>query len=312
MQSKIKYKRYMDIDYQNITIDELQNELFTQKQVTLSVLRLDKIDPILSGNKLFKLHCFLQQAKEQNKNTIVTFGGAYSNHLAATAYACKLHNLQAIGIIRGEKSATLSHTLQHCIKNNMQLQFISREEYDKKETSQFLGTLQNQYKNSILIPEGGFSSLGSKGAGLIMDVFNVRNYTHICLAVGTATTLGGIVQNASTSQQIIAIPVLKGFTDLEERLYTLTHKKYKPTQLTTWSEYHFGGYAKKTTPLLNFMNECWVKYQLPLDFVYTAKAFYGVIDKIKNDYFAPSSNILFIHTGGLQGNLSLPANTLLF
>jgi 1-aminocyclopropane-1-carboxylate deaminase/D-cysteine desulfhydrase-like pyridoxal-dependent ACC family enzyme len=93
---------------------------------------------------------------------------------------------------------------------------------------------------------------------------------------------------------------------------TLIHQKYSPTQLTTWSEYHFGGYAKKTTALFNFMNECWVKYKLPLDFVYTAKAFYGVIDKICNDFFPASSNILFIHTGGLQGNLSLPANTLLF
>jgi 1-aminocyclopropane-1-carboxylate deaminase len=312
LQSKIKYKRYMDIDYQNITIDELQNELFTTKQVTLAVLRLDKIDPILSGNKLFKLHYFLQQAKEQNKNTIVTFGGAYSNHLAATAYACKLNKLQAIGIIRGEKPATLSHTLQHCVKNNMQLQFISRAEYDKKETSQFLATVQNQYENTLVIPEGGFGSLGSKGAGLIMDVINVHNYTHICLAVGSATTYSGIIQNATKSQQIIAIPVLKGMTDLEERMNILIQQKYNPTQLTTWSEYHFGGYAKKTTALFNFMNECWVKYKLPLDFVYTAKAFYGVIDKIGNDFFPPSSNILFIHTGGLQGNLSLPANTLLF
>ena len=194
----------------------------------------------------------------------------------------------------------------------MQLQFISRAEYDKKETSQFLATLQNKYKNTLVIPEGGFGSLGSKGAGLIMDVFNVHNYTHICLAVGTATTLSGIIQNATKSQQIIAIPVLKGMTDLEKRLNTLIYQKYNPTQLTTWSEYHFGGYAKKTTALFNFMNECWVKYKLPLDFVYTAKAFYGVIDKIGNDFFPPSSNILFIHTGGLQGNLSLPANTLLF
>jgi 1-aminocyclopropane-1-carboxylate deaminase len=302
----------MDIDYQNITIDVLQDDLFAQKQVTVSVLRLDKIHPIISGNKLFKLYYFLQQTKEENKTTIITFGGAYSNHLAATAYACALHNIRCIGIVRGQKPAQLSHTLQQCLQNNMQLQFVSREEYDKKETAEYLTALQNEYPNSLIIPEGGYDELGSNGAALIKDLIKPNYFTHICLAVGTATTLGGIAQKANSSQQIIAIPVLKGMTDIEQRIFHLTKREYTTKQLFIWDDYHFGGYAKKTPELIHFMNECWLKYRLPLDFVYTAKVFYSIVDNIKKDFFKPNSHILFIHTGGLQGNLSLPNNSLLF
>jgi 1-aminocyclopropane-1-carboxylate deaminase len=302
----------MDIDYQNITIDVLEDDLFRQNQITVSVLRLDKIHPIISGNKLFKLHYFLHQAKEQNATTVITFGGAYSNHLAATAYACKLQNIQCIGIVRGETPETLSHTLQHCLQYNMQLQFISRAEYDKKESNEYLKALQNKYPNALIIPEGGFDELGSTGASLIIDLIKPNTYTHICLAVGTATTVSGILQKANSTQQIIAVPVLKGMADVEQRIYHLSKKKYENTQLQILHNYHFGGYAKKTTELINFMNNCWLKYSLPLDFVYTAKAFYGIIDAIKKGFFLHNSNILFIHTGGLQGNLSLPSNTLLF
>lgn len=300
----------MVIDTANITIDKIKDDLLIQKQVTLSVLRLDKIHPIISGNKIFKLHYFLELAKQQNKTTIITFGGAYSNHLAATAYTCKLQNLQCIGIVRGEKPTTLSHTLQHCIANDMQLHFISREEYDKKDTAEYLQKLQQEYNNCVIIPEGGYDTLGSMGASLILDTINTNDYTHICVAVGTATTLIGILQIVNC--KVIGIPVLKGMHDIEARIYSLTQKKYNTTKLSIWDNFHFGGYAKKTNDLIDFMNNCWEKHTLPLDFVYTAKAFYGVYDKIKADYFPSTSNILFIHTGGLQGNLSLPTKTLTF
>lgn len=300
----------MAIDTANITIDELHDDLFTKKQITLSVLRLDKIHPIISGNKIFKLHYFLEQAIQQNKNTIITFGGAYSNHLAAAAFACKQQNLKCIGIVRGEKPPVLSHTLQQCIENNMQLHFVSREEYDKKDSVEYLQKLQLQNSNTAIIPEGGYDTLGSNGAVLIWNTIPTNNYTHICLAVGTATTLSGILQKANT--KVIAIPVLKGMNDIEQRIYHLTQKKYSANDLIIWDDFHFGGYAKKTNELIDFMNDTWLKYQLPLDFVYTGKAFYGVINKIKNDFYTADSKILFIHTGGLQGNLSLPDGTLLF
>jgi 1-aminocyclopropane-1-carboxylate deaminase len=300
----------MIIDRANITIDKLEDNLFTQKEVSLSVLRLDKVHPIISGNKIFKLHYFLEQAIQQNKNTILTFGGAYSNHLVATAYACKQQNLRCIGIVRGEKPETLSHTLQHCIANNMELLFITREEYDKKNKAEYLQTLQQQYNDAIIIPEGGYDNLGSMGASLIVDSINDSSYSHICVAVGTATTLSGILQKVDS--KVIAIPALKGMKDIKDRINELTQKKYTTDKLVIWDNYHFGGYAKKTPALINFMNECWLKYSLPLDFVYTAKAFYGIIENIRMDYFPKDSNILFVHTGGLQGNLSLPPKTLLF
>nr|MBP6431903.1 hypothetical protein [Ferruginibacter sp.] len=162
----------MVIDTENITIDKLEDDLFTQKEVSLSVLRLDKIHSIISGNKIFKLYYFLEKAIQENKNTILTFGGAYSNHLAATAYACKQQNLHSIGFERGEKPETLSHTLQDSIANNMQLHFVSREEYDNQNKAHYLQTLQQQYSNAIIIPEGGYDSLGSKGASLIADSIN--------------------------------------------------------------------------------------------------------------------------------------------
>ncbi|MBP6432554.1 MAG: 1-aminocyclopropane-1-carboxylate deaminase, partial [Ferruginibacter sp.] len=218
--------------------------------------------------------------------------------------------LHSIGIVRREKPETLSHTLQDCIANNMQLHFVSREEYDKQNKAHYLQTLQQQYSNAIIIPEGGYDSLGSKGASLIADSINDNLYTHICLAVGTATTLSGILQKVNC--KVIAIPILKGMKDIEDRIYELTQKKFTPDKLIIWDNYHFGGYAKRTKQLIDFINNCWTKYTLPLDFVYTAKAFYGILENIRMDYFPKNSNILFLHTGGLQGNLSLPPKTLLF
>jgi 1-aminocyclopropane-1-carboxylate deaminase len=299
----------MLIDTKNITIDELKDELFIQKKVRVQVLRLDKIDPIISGNKIFKLHYFLD---ETTADIIITFGGAYSNHLAATAKACKDLNKKCIGIVRGEKPNQLSHTLQLCITLGMQLKFISREDYDCKETAEFLDDLKNEFTNPLIIPEGGYNTIGATGAALIMNLIKTKNYTHICTAVGTGTTLAGLLLGATPTQEIIGIPVLKNLDDIYERINDLTAAKQKFNNLTIWSQFHFGGYAKKTPELISFINSCWLQHTLPLDFVYTAKAFFGLLQKINEDYFAPNSNILFIHTGGLQGNLSLPANTLLF
>jgi 1-aminocyclopropane-1-carboxylate deaminase len=295
----------------NAPLQVLSNPSFQQKKITLSVLRLDKIHPEVSGNKLFKLHYFLQAAMESSCKTIITFGGAFSNHLVATAYACKANDLQCVGIVRGEKPTQLSATLQNCINYGMQLRFISREMYAKKETKHFLADIEKQFEGCIIIPEGGYHPLGAKGATTIYNLIEKNNFTHICTAAGTATTLAGLLLNVQ-EQQIITVPVLKGFTDIMERLQFLGEGYCKTNKLTVFNEYHFGGYAKKTPDLLHFMNILWQQHQLPTDFVYTAKLFYAIFDKINNNYFDPNSNILCLHTGGLQGNTSLPANTLLF
>jgi 1-aminocyclopropane-1-carboxylate deaminase len=298
------------INNSNITFDALHNELLQSKDVTLSVLRLDKIHPVISGNKLFKLHYFLEQAQQNNIQKVVTFGGAFSNHLVATAYACNLHHLQSAGIVRGEMPAELSHTLSDCIQYGMQLKFISRQEYNNKDTEDFIDLIKNEFGESIIIPEGGYHFLGAKGAGLIMTYIQ-DSITHICCACGTATTMAGLLTNKKDHQQIIGIPVLKGMTDIEERIQFLTGKKVNK-QVHIESGYHFGGYAKKNSTLITFMNDVYSEFQLPTDFVYSAKMLYGIFDMINKNYFPKGSQIVCIHTGGLQGNLSLPETALTF
>lgn len=282
--------------------------LLQQKKIQLQVLRLDKIHPVISGNKIFKLRYFLDEVTNQK---LVTFGGAYSNHLVATAFACKEKNMDCIGIVRGERPKELSHTLQHCVEYGMELNFISREEYDKKEDARFIDVLKNKYGDCIIIPEGGYGVKGAKGAAAIMDYID-DDVTHICCAIGTATTAAGLLLHAKPRQKIIAFPALKSLNDIEQRLAFLTEGKFNRHQIKIEKDYHFGGYAKKNERLISFMNELYKGYQLPTDFVYTGKMMFGVMDMIEKDRFFPCSKICIIHTGGLQGNLSLPKNTLTF
>jgi 1-aminocyclopropane-1-carboxylate deaminase/D-cysteine desulfhydrase-like pyridoxal-dependent ACC family enzyme len=302
----------MFFDISKADIEELDDDLFLREQVSVSVLRLDKIHPVVSGNKLFKLHYFLQEAILSDHKTILSFGGAYSNHLAATAFTCKVLNLKCIGIVRGEQPGQLSPTLQQCINDGMQLKFITRQEYEVKENTGFISSLQNEFGEFILVPEGGYHPLGAKGAALIMYLFNPGNYTHICTATGTVTTLAGLLTVAKPELTISGIPVLKGMTESNERIKYLANMNTVPKNLQILEGYHFGGYAKKTDQLIQFMNFCWQQYQLPLDFVYTAKMLFAVTDCVKNKHFPRGSKILCLHTGGLQGNKSLPLNTLLF
>lgn len=302
----------MLFDISGVKVEELTDELFLKKQVRLSVLRIDRIHPLVSGNKLFKLHFFLTEALQSENKTVLSFGGAYSNHLAATAYICSVLKLKSIGIIRGEKPALLSHTLQQCIHNGMQLKFISRQEYAAKEDPGFINALEKEFPGTVIIPEGGYHPLGAKGAALIMDRISNEDFSHICTATGTATTLAGLLLGAAPFQTIIGIPVLKGMTDTDERMKYLTGNALTAINLKLIDGFDFGGYAKRTDELIRFMNHCWQQYKLPLDFVYTGKMMYAVMDSIKNNYFPAGSNILCVHTGGLQGNKSLPLNTLMF
>ncbi len=295
----------------NAPVDVLQSQLLRQKKVSVSVLRLDKIHPVVSGNKLFKLHYFLEAAAASAHKTVITFGGAWSNHLAATAFACNTLGLKSIGIVRGEQPIILSSTLQQCMDYGMQLKFISREIYASKGKQHFINDLNNEFGEYLLIPEGGYHPLGAKGAALIGDIIQQNNYTHLCTCTGTATTLAGLLINSKGSK-VISVPALKGMKDIAARMHFLCGANYNTDNLQIFNDYHFGGYAKKTPELIGFMNYLWQQHQLPTDFIYTAKLFFAIFDKIKNNYFEVQSNILCLHTGGLQGNQSLPANSLLF
>lgn len=294
-----------------LEFNELDGLWLTEKKISLSIARLDKVHPIISGNKLFKLHYFLEEALENKHKPILTFGGAYSNHLAATAHACKITGIRSIGIVRGERPPIFSHTLAQCETNGMELHFVSRSEYRDKDSVHFISSLSERFGNCIIIPEGGYHPLGAKGASLIMNKLRLKQPTHICTAIGTATTAAGLLMNTTSNEMIIGVPVLKQLDDIENRISWLCNSDHI-NNLFIFEDYHFGGYAKKTTELIRFMNDLFTQYKIPTDFVYTAKMIYAVIDKIKAGYFAAGSNIICLHTGGLQGNDSLPASTLVF
>jgi 1-aminocyclopropane-1-carboxylate deaminase len=278
-------------------------------KVEADVLRLDVIHPVISGNKWFKLKFFLQQATAANIKTLLTFGGAYSNHIAATAYAAAQQGNHSIGIIRGGRPPVLSHTLQQATQQGMQLFFVSRHVYTTKHLINIAAYCQPE--NTIVIPEGGASTTGAQGAAEILQLVNKQQYTHILCAVGTGTTLAGIVTAALPQQKVTGISVLKGEGNLQTEIAAMLPVNHSGN-FEIIKDYHFGGYAKKNNELINFMNTWFSSTQIPTDFVYTAKMFFAFVQLLQKNYFEPGSKVLLIHTGGLQGNCSLPAESLLF
>jgi len=293
------------IDPHTISIDKLSLPLLNKKKVEADVLRLDKIHPLISGNKWFKLRYYLEEAKKQKKKTIVTFGGAWSNHILATAAASHLNGFNCIGIIRGEEPATLSPTLIKAKELGMQLIFISREDYKTRNVPEKVCN-----EECYLIAEGGYGIKGAEGAATILDYCTKEKYTHICCAAGTGTMAAGLISEAVSSARIIVLSVLKNNMELADSIKKLLRKKEPSFQLL--HDYHFGGYAKHNPALLNFMNEFYSATFIPTDFVYTGKLFYGVHDLITNEFFPSGSKLLIIHSGGLQGNDSLSKGTLIF
>lgn len=278
--------------------------------IKVSMLRLDEIHPVISGNKFYKLYYFLEEAISSNHKKVITFGGAFSNHLAATAHACKKLNLKCTGIVRGEQPATLSHTLLFCKEQGMQLEFISRRDYKKIHEERFLKKLRNVHGEHTLIPEGGFSIKGKEGAALIAQYFEKQHFSHVCTAVGTAATFAGLVESAGNGCEMMGFASLKNLKDIDQRFL---HLKVDPSKRYSFiTDYHFGGYARKNSELISFMNNFYLQNKISLDFVYTGKMMFGVNDLLQKKYFPAGSHILCIHTGGLQGNQSLPEGTLIF
>jgi 1-aminocyclopropane-1-carboxylate deaminase len=290
-------------DTQRLSLPVLIN-----RDITLDVLRLDKIDPVISGNKWFKLKYYFEEALQQNQKRVLTFGGAWSNHIAATACAAKRTGMESIGIIRGEKPAILSHTLREAAARGMQLVFVSRELYNQKNNPAFIERLLQEYNNPCIIPQGGEGKTGIKGASEILNLTDAGYYTHILCAVGTGTMLSGIIAGSLPYQQIIGVPVLKGFDNwLPAGIDEQTKKRVRIE-----TGYHMGGYAKKNNELFDFMNQFYNETKIPLDFVYTGKLFFSAIDLIKKNYFQNQVRLLTIHSGGLQSNESLQSGMLDF
>ncbi len=270
-----------------INYEPIIQRIFSEKKIEVSVLRLDLIHPQISGNKWFKLKYNLEEAKKQGLDAILTFGGAFSNHIHATAIACKEFGFKSIGVIRGEKESENNFTLSEAKQNGMQLHFVSRDEYRQKESKAFLEQLTKQFGKFYLIPEGGNNILGEKGCEEILPLENDSDI--IFCACGTGTTFNGIKKSLKPNQKLIGISVLKGIGEMTANPEIL-------------SEYHFGGYAKHADELLEFKNKFVKQNNIPLDYVYTAKLFFAVVDLISKNKIQAGKKVLIIHSGGLQGN----------
>jgi 1-aminocyclopropane-1-carboxylate deaminase len=292
----------MQLAFDNITIDAVP--LFRKKGIELSVLRLDKIHPVISGNKWFKLQHYLKEAKEQDKKMIVTYGGAYSNHIAATAAICQMNTIAAAGIIRGEEPARLSPTLLQAKECGMQLHYVSREAYVEKTIPAALQSDENYF-----IDEGGYGEEGAEGAADILN-YAKKDFTHYCCAVGTGTMMAGLIKAISPAKKVIGVSVLKNNFELDQNVRSLVSEEQKGWQII--HDYHFGGYAKHKPVLFEFMNEFYRQTNIPSDFVYTGKLFYAISDLIQKGFFPAGSRLLLIHSGGLQGNTSLKKGTLIY
>ncbi len=277
-------------------INQISLPILTEKKIKLFIKRIDKIHPFISGNKWYKLKYNLIEAKQKGYDTILTFGGSYSNHISATSYACKKNNLKSIGVIRGEKHQVLNSTLEFANNNNMYLYYISREKYRLKNTREFLEELKLKFGHFYLIPEGGNNDLALKGTSEILDKNDKQNY--ICCPVGTGGTITGIINSQLSFQKVLGFPVINNSLYIEEKVASVVNND----NFTFINDYKIGGYAKFDKLLVNFVNEFYKKHKVPLDIIYTGKMIYGIIDLVSKDFFSKGSSILAIHTGGLQGN----------
>lgn len=275
----------------------------------VDVLRLDLLHPVVSGNKYFKLKGHLREAQRKAADPIITFGGPWSNHLIATAYAARESRLNAVGFVRGEQPPALSATLSSALEYGMQLEFISRQAYAEKTSPQFLHQLLLRYPGAYIIPEGGAGPLGIQGSEEILRTADTASYTHILCAIGTGTMFLGLIRASLPGQTVIGVPVLKGVDPLFNTIHLTTIQKARAHVL---QGYHFGGYARHPRELLTFMNEFYRETGIPSDIVYTGKLFYALRDRIRANHFPNSAKILVIHSGGLQGNLSLEPGKLQF
>jgi len=269
----------------------------------LFIKREDEIHPLVSGNKFRKLKYNLKAAKQNKTKTLLTFGGAFSNHILATAVAGKLQNFKTIGVIRGDelgqdlsKTLATNSTLRAAYEYGMKFEFISREKYRDKMSSDFLQKLELKYGDFYTLPEGGTNALAVKGCEEILTSDD-NEFDYICSCVGTGGTIAGIINSIEAPQKVIGFPALKGdFLIKEIQQYCRGQKNW---QLV--SDYHFGGYGKYSDELIHFINRFKEDTTIPLDPIYTGKMMFGVLDMIKKNSFPKGSKILIIHSGGIQG-----------
>lgn len=288
-------------------IERINEQLFETKNVIVDVLREDLNHPIIQGNKLRKLHYNLKNAKKKGNKTLLTFGGAYSNHILAVAQAGKEYGFKTIGIIRGEETLPLNYTLRNSKELGMELSYIDRTTYRLKHTQDFKDYLRNRYGSFYLIPEGGSNYYAINGCMEIIP--NQNDYDYICCPMGTGGTVSGIIISNKNNSKVIGFPALKGGDFLIDEVSNFINEVVNDKETTSdlmksfslISKYHFGGYAKINEELINFVRSFYKSHNIKWDLIYNGKMAYGVYNMIEEDYFPENSKILLIHTGGIQG-----------
>ena len=283
-------------------IVHINDALIGKYGVELFIKREDLTDPIISGNKYRKLKYNLLNAKDIGLNTLLTFGGAYSNHIHAVAYAGHKYGFNTIGVIRGEETLPLNPTLLDASNYGMNFHYISRVEYRDKMAPNSIEKLENQFGEFYLVPEGGSNALAVKGCTEILDK-NEKSFDHICCACGTGGTIAGIIASLNGSKKVWGFPALKNGEFLKKDISNLIGS-YSSQSYNNWdliTKYHFGGYAKFNTDLIRFINQFKRQHNIQLDPIYTGKLLFAIYEEIKNGFFKTGERILAIHTGGLQG-----------
>lgn len=282
-------------------MQEIFDPLLKEKSVSLLIKRDDLLHPQVSGNKWRKLKYNLLTAKKAGHDTLLTFGGAYSNHIYATATAAAEMGFKSIGIIRGEENLPLNGTLQFAVNKGMRLIYMDREKYRLKHSQSIIKDLEKRLGRFYIIPEGGSNALAIQGCKEIVKEISVP-YDYICCAAGTGGTVSGLIAGLQGKQQIIGFSALKG-DFLEEEIKALLanagEELYDNWQI--FNQYHFGGYAKVQPSLMAFVDDFLAKHKVLWDPIYTGKMIYGLYDLIKNDYFPEGARIVAVHTGGIQG-----------
>lgn len=274
---------------------------------TIDMLRLDLVHPIVSGNKWYKLSGYLQDALSKNASHIASFGGPYSNHIVALAFAGKAIGLQTIGYIRSNKDEPLTPSLEEALSYGMQLEFLGRTSFQELKAS----ILQEEKtSNTYFIDEGGYGKIGAIGFASIAEEVNISSYDYILAAVGTGTMLAGLISLCQPHQKIIGIPVLKNEGTIRSEINSILPKE--PISYELLHQFHQGGYAKTTNEQIQCMNQFWKHTNIATDIVYTGKLVTAFETLLKDEYFEKGKKILLIHSGGLQGNRSMEPGILHF
>lgn len=285
----------------SIATEILHHPLWENQGIELSIKRLDQVHAQASGNKFYKLKYNLEEAKKQGKTTLLTFGGAYSNHIYATAAAAEYAGFKSIGIIRGEETLPLNPTLGAAQSHGMELHYLNRSVYRNKKEEAFIENLKKELGDFYLVPEGGTNALAVKGTAEIMTEADA-GYSHICTSIGTGGTFSGLARSIDPEQVLIGFSSLKGDFIHEEIYSLLTQFQIHPKgKIEIMNQYHFGGYGKHNEELLDFIRWFYQEFQIPLDPVYTGKMVFGVLNQIKNRSIPAGAKVLLLHTGGIQG-----------